>query len=133
MLAGMWIVERSDRGEVQVTGAIGDPLHLRVVAIFDPPAVGDPWDFTEHVWLAQVRRRVPAPLVATFTLLDDSTAVDGDGVCTVDLTFGLDDTTGLLDCARHLYGVKAIDGPLAPYTLIRAAPVVGYDGVPRPE
>lgn len=133
MLAGMWTVERSDGGEVQVTGAIGDPLHLRVVAIFDPPESGDPWDFTDHTWLAQVRRRVPAPLTATFTLIDDSTEVDGDGVCTVDLTFGLDDTSVLLDCIRHLYGVKAIEGALAPYTLIRARPIIGYDVVPRVE
>lgn len=133
MLAAMWEVGRGDRGEVQVTGAIGDPLVLRVVAIFDPPTVGDPWDFTDHTWLAQVRRRVPAPLVATFDLIADATALDGDGVCTVDLTFSLSNTSVLLDCTRHLYGVKAVEGTLAPYTLIAARPVIGYDVVPRQE
>lgn len=128
----MWEVVTAD-GEVQVTGAIGDPLRLRVVAIFDPPTVGDPWDFTDHTWLAQVRRRVPSPLTATLDLLDDSTAVDDDGVCTVDLTFGIDDTSFLADCTRYLYGVKAVEGALAPYTLIAAAPIIGYDVVPRQE
>lgn len=119
--------------EERLVGDIGDPLKLRVVAVFDPPAVGDPWDFTEHTWLCQVRRRVPSPLLATLPLVDDQTAVDGDGVCTVDLTFETDDTGFFIDSIRHLYGVKATGGPLAPYTLVRAQPIYGYDGVPRPE
>lgn len=128
------------KGVNTIAGSIGDPLAIHVTASFDRA-----WDFTGHTWLCQVRRTVPGALVATLELLDDSTTVtapDDDnpnGSALIDLTFGLTDTQGPSDARRFLddepcvYGVKAIDGPLAPYTLIRARPIVGYDVVPRVE
>lgn len=133
---------RDIKGVRTITGAIGDPLAIHVTARFNRA-----WDFTGHTWLCQVRRTVPGALVAELVLLDDSTTVtppdpdiDGDlGSALIDLTFGLTDTKGtanapkFLDSEPCVYGVKAIEGGLAPYTLIRARPIIGYDVVPRVE
>lgn len=128
------------KGVDTIAGTIGDPLAIHVTARYNRA-----WDFTGHTWLCQVRRTVPGALVATLELLDDSTTVTAptdenpDGSAIIDLTFGLTDTLGPPDARRFLddeacvYGVKAIDGPLAPYTLIRARPIVGFDGVARQE
>lgn len=130
----MWRVLEQD-GETVVEGAIGDPLTLRVEGTIPPDANGDPYDFTTgHTWLCQVRRRVPGIIVATLELVADDTSIDPDtNECLIDLTFGLDNTTVFADGTRYVYGVKAVEGDLAPFTLVAARPIYGYDVVPRVE
>ena len=126
----------TNKGKTTITGAIGDPLLLHVRATFDSAL-----DFTGHTWLAQARLNVPGELVATFDLVEDLTTVtppaDGDeddpGSAIIDLMFGLPNTTVFDDGVHYVYGVKAIEGDLAPFTLIRSAGLVGYDVVPREE
>lgn len=124
----MW-EKRIVHGEARFVGAIGDPLRIRVVATFDSTDDA-PVDFTEHTWLAEVRRSTTRPVVAPLTLAEDNTAV-ADGVCTVDLLFDLDDTTVFEDAVRYLYGVKATDGAHAPYVLIAKDPIYAYEVVPQ--
>lgn len=125
---------RTIEGEQVICGAIGDPLTLHVVATFDRYI-----DFTGHTWLCQVRRNVPAGITATLELIDDSTTAtppadeNDPGSATIDLLFRLVNTSVFTDSERELYGVKAIEGDNAPYTLIPAAPIIGYDVVPRQE
>lgn len=127
-LGGVW-QKRVVHGEPRFVGAIGDPLRIRVVVTFDSTD-DNPVDFTEHTWLAEVRRSTTRPVIATFDLAEDNTAV-ADGVCTVDLTFDLDDTSVFADGVRYLYGVKAIVGALAPYVLIAKEPIYGYEVIPQ--
>lgn len=125
---------RDINGVPTVVGDIGDPLAIHVVARFDRA-----WDFTGHTWLCQVRRTVPGALIVTLDLLDDSTTVTApddenpNGSAIIDLTFGATNTSGFPDDNQCFYGVKATAGSLAPYTLIRARPIIGHDVVPRVE
>lgn len=128
----MW-VKRVVNGEARFVGAIGDQLRIRVVATFVSPEA-EPVDFTDHTWLAQIRRRTNAGLFATLDLIEDNSTFEvgsPTNLYTVDLLYGLDNTTGFLDGVRYLYGVKAISGDLAPYTLVRADPIYGYEVVPH--
>lgn len=113
-------------------GAIGDPLAIRVVATFDSPA-DEPVDFTGHTWLAQLRRRTDLPVIGVFSIEDNTTFVPGEptGLCTVDLTLTLTDTSMLEEAVRYVYGVKAVEGDLSPYTLIARDPIYAYEVVPQ--
>lgn len=127
-----WAAREANGGRIE--GTIGDPLGIHVTMPFAAAI-----DFTGHTWLCQIRKTVPSPLVATLELVADNTTVtppvddDDPGSALIDLTFALANTSVFEDCIEYVYGVKATDGPNAPFTVVRAAPILGRDGTARPE
>lgn len=111
------------RGEV--TGPIGDELVIHLTAPFPVEAAVD---FSNHVWLCQARRKIHTPLIATFVLIEDLSGPD-----LIDLAFHLEDTTVFEDNSEYVWGVKAIEGVHAPFTLVDSRPLTPQGVVPRVE
>ena len=103
-----WASETS-RGVTTITGPIGDPLAIQIVAEF----VGN-IEFDEHVWICQIRRTVLDDEAIDLVWREDATEVTVTAatvtdenptgqITTLSLLFDLEDTT-VLD-AGVTYGV----------------------------
>lgn len=123
-----------------ITGPIGDPLAIQVVAKF----LGNLADLEGHTWLAQIRRTVDASTAITMNWREDASSVvvtdveatdeNPDGkLTTLTLLFDLANTNQLDPDTEYVYGVRAVEGPYAIWTLVAADPIRGYAVVPRPE
>lgn len=95
-----WASETS-RGVTTITGPIGDPLAIQIVAEF----VGN-IEFDEHVWICQIRRTVLDDEAIDLVWREDATEVTVTAatvtdenptgqITTLSLLFDLEDTTVL--------------------------------------
>jgi hypothetical protein len=107
-----------------IHGPIGDPLAIHLVAPFP---VGSGVNFVNHTWLAQVRKKLLSPVVVTtFVITEDLSGPD-----LIDILLTLDDTSVFEDNVKYVWGVKAITGAHAPFTLVAESPINPYGVVPR--
>ena len=115
-------------GVETIVGDVGDPLGLHIVITFDPDEVVP--DFRGHTWILQIREHVLSVLTAEVPLAEDG---DQTTVDTIDLLFELEDTTVLVGGMCYKWGLKAVDGPNAPWTAIGVGELKPRDVVPREE
>lgn len=122
-----------------IVGPIGDPLGIYVEARFDGEM-----DWNDHTWLCQIRENVMSAAAITLNTRYDSfeqevttdpDAVSEDNpdgtVTVIKILFDLANTSVLKGGVEYVYGVKAVEGAYAPFTLIAKDPVAGYNVVPR--
>ena len=133
-----WASETS-RGVTTITGPIGDPLAIQIVAEF----VGN-IEFDEHVWICQIRRTVLDDEAIDLVWREDATEVTVTAatvtdenptgqITTLSLLFDLEDTTVLDPGVTYVWGAKAVESPFGVWTIVAKDPIRGYDVVPRVE